>query len=271
MRRRARELRRVVLHLRSLAFGDFARRAGAVTSCSSIYSPRVSVDRLQPDDVDWIVDRLDDRRERLVAYAPAYWRPAPDAKLRHRIFIEYLLAEAGAVGLRCNDGLLLSQPRGSGWLVDDAVVAEDKWEADGAELWAALVDSVSGPMRWVCPASEPQRRAFVTARGFDLAESWWHREVDVPVTAVDVAEQVNVVGASARLVQAPPVYAPGGPILFLTAVSRRHVALGSAVTQAPRLGSPVIVVSQSPGDSELATELTAAGFTHHCDFLEGVV
>jgi hypothetical protein len=232
---------------------------------------RMSVDRLLPEDVDWIVERLAERRQELVTHAPAYWRPASDAEHRHRVFIEALLGDGGAVGLRSHDELMLAQPRGSGWLVDDAAVAEDKWETDGSDLWAALLDAVSGPMRWVCPVPEPERRAFVATRGFELAESWWHRDVDVPLAALDAPGQVAVVGASARLVQAPPVYAPGGPILFLTDVSGADEALVDAVSQAPHLGAPVIVVSQAPADSDLGAELTLAGFKRHCDFLESTV
>ncbi len=84
-------------------------------------------------------------------------------------------------------------------------------------------------------------------------------------------EQVAVAGASARLVQAPPVYAPGGPVLFLADVSRADEALPAAISQAPGLGSPVIVVSQSPADLGLAAELTETGFTRHCDFLDGTI
>ena len=85
----------------------------------------------------------------------------------------------------------------------------------------------------------------------------------------DDAGVVRVVGAAARLVPAPPVYEPGGPILFLTDVQEPQAALVDAVRRASMLGSPVVVVSQPSGDGSVAKKLEAHGFRRHCDFLDG--
>jgi hypothetical protein len=225
--------------------------------------------RVTPLDVEWIVERLADRRRSLAAFAPTYWRPASDARLRHREFLRFLLGDGGAVGFRTDDSVVLAQPRAHGWLVDDAAVADAEWESEGAELWDALRSKISGSLRWVCPVPERERLDFVGRSGFELVESWWHRDIEAESTSGNDGGVVRVVGAVARLVPAPPVYEPGGPILFLTDVQKPDEALGDAVGKASVLGSPVVVVSQPAGDGSLAKRLEAHGFGRHCDFLDG--
>jgi hypothetical protein len=218
--------------------------------------------------MDWVVERLAARRTALASHAPVYWRPAPDAEARHRAYLELLLEDGGAIGFRTATGLVLAQPRGPGWLVDDAAVEDDRWSSDGAELWAALRPELQGPTQWVCPVPETSRRELVESLGFVLAESWWHRDVVGDLLTAETDHAVSVDGASARLVQAPPVYSPGGPILFLDDVRDPTLALEQAVSEAPMLGSPVVVVSQPPGNAVLVEQLQARGFQRHCDFMD---
>lgn len=225
--------------------------------------------RVTPLDVAWLVERLADRRRSLATFAPTYWRPASDARCRHREFLRDLLGDGGAVGFRTDDSVIIAQPRSQGWLIDDAAVAEARWESEGAELWDALRSETSGSLRWVCPVPEREGLRFVGSRGFELVESWWHRDIEDEAASGDEVGAVSVVGAAARLVSAPPVYAPGGPILFLTDVQEPDAALEDAVRKASVLGSPVVVVSQTPRDDTVATKLRAHGFNRHCDFLDG--
>jgi hypothetical protein len=225
--------------------------------------------RVTSHDVEWVVERLADRRRSLATFAPTYWRPAPDARRWHRGFLRYLLGEGGAVGFRTDDSVMIAQPKGHGWLMDDAAVAEARWESEGADLWDALRGQLSGSLRWVCPVPERNHRSFVGSCGFELVESWWHRDIGNEVSSVDGAGDVVVVGAAARLVPAPPVYEPGGPVLFLTDVQEPDAALEDAVRKASVLGSAVVVVSQPSRDTSLATNLEAQGFKRHCDFLDG--
>jgi hypothetical protein len=235
----------------------------------------VAVRAITPADLDWMVERLARRRRALTDYAPVYWRRAPDAEPRHRAFLGFLLGEGGAIGVRTRDGFLLAQPRDLGWLVDDAVVPADRWASDGVRLWESLREDLDGSVRWVCPVPETPRRDFVAGLGLDLVESWWHRDVigapsavvaDVPADGV-----ADVVGAAARLVLPPPIYSPGGPVLFLTDVQDPAAALGAALHEARSLGSPVVVVSQPADDEALVGALEAHDFRRHCDFLEGWV
>lgn len=229
---------------------------------------------MTPVDVDWIVYCLAPRRQALAAYAPVYWHPASDADLRHREFLAFLLDDGDALGVRTNDSFMLAQRRGDGWMVDDAVVAGDDWESEGALLWEALCGALTGPVRWVCPVPERSRREFAERCGFEVGESWWHREVIgyvVPSPSDAGSDVINLVGASARLVSAPPIYSPGGPILFLTDVRDPETVLGEALDGAPGLGSPVVVVAQPAHDLALARQLLTHDFTRHCDFLDGLV
>lgn len=231
----------------------------------------MAVRRLTPPDLDWLVERLDARRRALTPFAPVYWRPAPDARTRHRDYLAFLLSEGGAVGFRTDDDLIVAQPRGLGWLIDDAAVADDKWDSDALQLWEALRSEVAGSMRWTCPVPERARLDFAESRGFRRTESWWHHHTSGELSTVDGDGLVHVAGASARLVPAPPVYAPGGPILFLTDVRDPASALGQALSTSRRCGSPVVVVSQPAADSTLGEQLEAHDFTRHCDFLDGSV
>ena len=74
--------------------------------------------------------------------------------------------------------------------------------------------------------------------------------------------RVQLPGAEAITVAAPPVYDPHGRILFLPALSHSRTALPAAVVRAPQLGCPAIVVTRSRGDDALSE----TGFRRHCDY-----
>jgi len=83
--------------------------------------------------------------------------------------------------------------------------------------------------------------------------------------------RVQLPGAEAITVAAPPVYDPRGPILFLPALSDSRAALSAAVVRAPQLGCPAIVVNQVAGDDALAEALSETGFRRHCDYYTGAI
>lgn len=225
-------------------------------------------------DLDWAVVVLARRRGSLVAQAPLFWRPAPDAAERHRKFLEYLLTDAGAFGYRTEDSLLIAAPRGDGWLIDDAHVLDEQWLGeDGAALWSALAADVSGDeVRFVCPTREVERARFARQSGLNLAESWWLLELDGPGGGQG-GLRIDLSGAAAETVEAPPVYAPPGPVLFLPAPGPADAmqVLTTAIEEAPRLGCPAIVVRQTAHDNALVDDLTQTGFHQHCDYYTGTV
>lgn len=223
-------------------------------------------------DLDWAVEVLGRRRARLAPHAPVYWRPAIDAAERHRQFMSYVVGEGGGFGFRTDDSVIISSPGGSGWTIDDAWVSPDQWPEEGLLLWdSTLAQTGPDPLRFVCPTFEPERAAFAADRGLSLASSWWHLEVRRTGAAVADGEasvaQPHLDGATTVLVSAPPVYDPGGPILFLRDVHDR-AAVTSASAEADRLECPVVVVDQPAGADDLGGVLAENGYLRHCDFFD---
>ena len=216
------------------------------------------------DDLDWLVDVLRRRREALAPYAPVFWRPAPDADARHRAYLHHLLTDGGARAWRTPTSVLVAAPRGGGWLVDDLA-----FNQDGVELWDAFAAAYAGDeVRFVAPTYEVERAQLAADAGLALAESWWLLELPSSGGG-EAGVSVDLPGAEAVTVAAPPVYAPPGPMLFLPHVTDGD-AMSAAVERAPRLGCAGVVVSQRAGD-RLDAALTAAGFRRHCDIFEGVI
>lgn len=224
-----------------------------------------------PEDLDWIVRVLDKRRKPLVDYAPVFWRPAPNAQANHRGFIEYLLTEGAAKAYRTDDSILIAAPRDNGWLVDDASIQAELWASgDGRDLWNAFdADCHGAEVRLVCPTYEQARVEFAQAVGLARAESWWLMEL-MNSGGGEAGAQVTLSGADAITVEAPPVYAPPGPILFLRTVTNSDLALPAAISTAPEIGCAAIVVNEAD-DEGLAAALAIAGFRQHCDFYTGIV
>jgi hypothetical protein len=207
-----------------------------------------------------------------VERAPIFWRPAPESAKNHRAFVEQLLTDAGGKGYRTDASVLIAAPRGDGWLIDDAYVPGERWaDGDGQVLWDAVaVDCGGSAVRFVCPAYERERGEFARGVGLELAESWWLVELEGSGGGRPGAE-IDLPGAAALTVGAPPVYAPPGPILFLPAPTDAARALPAAVEEAPKLGCAAVVVNQKAGERELQAELTRAGFRRHCDYYTGTV
>lgn len=222
-------------------------------------------------DLDWIVSACRQRRRPLIRQAPIFWQPAPDATILHRAFIERLLAD-GAKAYRTAGAVLVAVPRGSGWFVDDAHVPGGHWATgEGLDLWNALAADCGGcEVRLVCPTYEQDRAEFAQAAGLTVAESRWL--VELPSSGGgETGKQLQLPGAEAITVGAPPVYAPPGPILFLPAPTDAGAALPAAIATAPELGCAAIVVNQTSGDDDLADVLAAAGFRRHCDYYTGTI
>lgn len=213
------------------------------------------VREMTPDDIDWAVEVLARRRAFLVPHAPVYWRPAADASERHREFLTYVITDGGGVGYRTDDGLIIAAPGRQGWTIDDAWVPADRWSDEGLALWTSTLER-AGDVRFVCPVFEPERASFARDRGLVLANSWWHLEVSPNRGEAELA------GATVTVVPAPPVYDPGGPIMFVS-----DVLDIDAVAKAPLVcDGPLVVVDQPAGSDELGAALAKANYVRHCDF-----
>jgi hypothetical protein len=231
---------------------------------------RVMARRIVAEDLDWLVERLARRRGALAPHAPVYWRPAADATRVHRRYLAYVLSEGGGVGFRVGESLLIAVPgRDDRWIIDDAVVPDDEWGSTGQLLWEAFGSEIEGGLvRFVCPVPEPGRAGFARAQGLQRHTSWWHQTVE-PTRPPAEGREPRVEGATASLVPAPPVYDPGGPVLFLTAIQEFARVLPAARAEARRLGCPLVVADQPHRDTGLASALRQAGYRRHCDFFHG--
>jgi len=219
-----------------------------------------------------MVTLLAERRRSLVPHAPIFWRPAPDAAIAHRAFLEYLLADGGAHAYRTVASVLIAVPRGDGWLVDDAYVPGEDWATgDGRVLWNELAADCGGSeVRFVCPTHEHARAELARAAELAVAESWWHMELQGSGGG-EAGCQIELPGAEAITVGAPAIYAPPGPILFLPAIADAGRAVPAAIAKAPELGCSAIVVNQVASDDALPNNLTDAGFRRHCDYYTGAI
>lgn len=230
----------------------------------------MTVRELTTGDLDWVVERLAVRRAGLVPFAPVYWRPGRDAAEVHRRFLESTLDQDG-VGFRTDDAVMIAAPGRGIWTVDDAAVGDGQWAGCGQLLWNAVCGGIGGgQLRFVCPTPEVERRRFAEDQGLRLRTSWWQATVD-PTWPARSDGRPDVDGATATLVPAPPIYDPGGPILFLSNVLDAKRALLTAREEAARLGAPIVVVDQPATDDALSAALSGTGFYCHCDFLTGTV
>lgn len=99
-----------------------------------------------------------------------------------------------------------------------------------------------------------------------LVESWWHRDLDADVLAPRVEDpDLTVDGATGHLVDAPPVYTPGGPVLLVFQVDSR-TALAGIENAAAVAGAVVSVVPETTDEPERRDLLAGAGYKRTTDF-----
>jgi hypothetical protein len=176
------------------------------------------------------------RREQIAGFAARFWRAAPDSRDRQREFLGHQIRDPRLVSLRTDHGFVFAAPRGDLLDVDDMALDEDNlWPDDGTRLLEAVFRH--SDVRFVCPVPELARAQTAVALGMSLVESWWHRDLPTNVSAAAISDPVlTVAGASGRLVEAPPVYAPGGPVLL--------VSLWTVRPRWPRSRMPLLLPEQ---------------------------
>lgn len=219
-------------------------------------------------DLDWVLDLIEPRRRQLAEHAPRFWNPAPTARQLHGRFLGDQLANPELVTLRTDHGFVFAGPRGDGFVIDDFLVdRDDRWPTDGAALVRDAVGNHS--VRIVCPVHELGRYRLAKDLGLTVAESWWTHDLDPVIGAAAGDGQISVDGTAGRLLAAPPVYAPGGPVLILSAVASLE-SLSAAERQAEAAGSTVAVVPQRADDLDRAQLLSSAGYRRMTDYYDGV-
>jgi hypothetical protein len=228
---------------------------------------------LTPADLDWVTGLAAARRARLAPFAPRFWNPSRDARAAHARYLGRLIDSPGVTSLRTERGFLFGLPQRGQFVIDDMVMAEDAdWPADGvAMLRHAISHAASGATtRFVCPVPEPARAGAARAVGLTVAESWWHRDLaGRPAAPAEPGKEPGEeLGGDCRLVPAPLVYDPGGPVLLVTRVPGA-AALTRAERAAAARGATVSVVSQDPADGPLAALLAKAGYRRTTDYYTG--
>lgn len=232
---------------------------------NSIAEPRP----LTRADLAWVVELAAARRAGIASFAPRFWKPAKDASRTHAAFLGSLIAEPDSLSIRTDHGFLIGMPCRGALVIDDMAMERDVfWPLDGEELLRRA--GQTGRLRFVCPVPEAPRASAATAVGLSVVESWWHRDLThVAPSAHDPDDSgVQVDRAAGRLVPAPPVYAPGGPVLLLTSLTDPS-ALSVIEDEAARRGAPISVVSQRCEDDQLAQLLKSAGYKRTTNYYEG--
>jgi hypothetical protein len=233
---------------------------------------------LTRDDLQWVLDLIDSRRDLLMEFAPRFWRRSINAREVHGSFLGSQIDNPDIVTVRTDHGFVFAGRQAELIMVDDMAVDDDAaWPVDGVRLLQAVAATDPGrhDLRVVCPVPEPARRVAVASLGLTVAESWWHRELPTDPQAwmwpavPDDSPEVTVTGAAGRLVPAPPVYDPGGPVLIVGELSGAD-SLADLERAAGQAGAVVAVVPQSAKDTDRADWLQAAGYLRTTDFYQGL-
>ena len=143
-------------------------------------------------DLDGMVELAAAKREQYAGYEAEFWRPAPDARARHRpylaaqldddAFIVFVAEENSAlVGFaagRILDAPRVYDPGGATCVVDDfAVDAPARWATAGAELLAAVrhraAERGAAQVVVVCARRDEPERTALRDAGLHSASEWW--------------------------------------------------------------------------------------------------
>ncbi|HEY9291130.1 MAG TPA: hypothetical protein VIP98_07625 [Microlunatus sp.] len=226
------------------------------------------VRELTQDDLDWVLDLGARRRARLAPYAPRFWNPAPNAREMHTNFLGNKINDPAVISIRTDHGFLFGDPGTDRYDVDDlALDDEARWPTDGLDLLRAA--GAQGSLNFGCPVPETERRRAAETLGLRCAESWWHKDLSPEAGGTPPEDRkINVEGASGMLLPAPPVYAPGGPVL-LTGDVADATSLAAIETAAAAAGAPVAVVIQRADDAARAELLTSSGYLRTNDNYRG--
>jgi hypothetical protein len=232
----------------------------------------VTVRELTADDAPWVAELMEQRRQVYAGYSPVFWRPAVGVIDLHTRFLRRQIASPANVALRTDHGFIIGQRRAAEGFVDDFAVGPDgSWDADGTELlrqaWQRL-SSGGGfeALRVVTAHADEEKSALLRGLSLRLAEQWWVRELP-SAGPLRPPARVAGTGFSGILGPAPPVYAPGGPVLLVDGLAD-DAELPAVEREATELGALLLVIPV-PVDSPRAAELPGLGWTVASDWYLG--
>lgn len=205
---------------------------------------------LVPEDLAWVAELMERRRQLYEAYSPVFWKPARGVTTMHAGFLATKLESEGTVALRTEAGFIVAERRGVEAFVDDFAVEHDElWLTEGLALllaaWEALEAGGAEAARVVSAAGDRRKVQMLTNASLRLDQQWWVKPV-VPFATAPDPGRVDLAGVSGLLGPAPPVYDPGGLVLLVDQV---QVETDAEVVEqtAARAGAVLVVVPLSPG------------------------
>jgi hypothetical protein len=224
---------------------------------------RPSVRRMSAEDSGWAAALMERRREVYASYSPVFWRPARGVTAAHAAFLGGKVSKGRVVGRRTDRGFIIGEVRGSEGFVDDfGVEADVDWVEDGVALlcsvWPILAEQGANMVRVVSAAADHPKVEMLRSCSLELVEQWWVKPVD-PVGAPTATGRTDGCGFSGTVSSAPPVYDPGGPVLFVDQLAD-GTPTGALEQQAAERGVLLVIVPVPAGGSR-ERELRAAAFT----------
>lgn len=209
----------------------------------------MTVRSLEPGDVPWAADLMEDRRQLYARYSPVFWRPASGITDRHASFLGRQIAAAPNVGLRTDHGFIIGQRRGAEGFVDDfAIDADGTWSDDGSALliaaWEQLAAGGADVLRVVTAKADETKVRMLEDRSLQLVDQWWVKPLR-PEGSSTTTGRVDGPWFSGILGPAPPVYDPGGPVLLADRLDD-GCALAELESEAQRIGAVLLVVPTLP-------------------------
>lgn len=222
----------------------------------------IVVTEMRPQDAAWAAGLLELKRNEYARYSPVFWRPAEGAAAVQEPFLRRQIASETTIALRTRDGFIICERRGRDGLVDDFTLAPPRhWDEDGAALLLAVAERLAadgiGALRVVIADADLPKSALLRGLSLSLAEQWWVHEL-LPAGPPAPPGRVTGPGFSGLLTQAPPVYAPGGPV-FLADKPEDPATIKAIIDEATERGAVLAVIPASP-DSALAAELPRRGW-----------
>jgi hypothetical protein len=226
---------------------------------------------MRAEDAEWAAGLLELKRREYARYSPVFWRPAEGARTLHAGFLRRQILSAATVALRTRDGFIICERRPAEGFVDDFTLTDPRrWDEDGAALLLAAAERLAADgistLRVVTAHDDQPKSALLRALSLSVAEQWWVHEL-LPAGAPAPPGRVNGPGFSGLLTQAPPVYAPGGPVF--QADRLEHPAAISVIThEATERGAVLAVIPAAP-NTALAAELQRKGWVIASDWYTG--
>lgn len=226
---------------------------------------------MRAEDAEWAAGLLEQQRREYARYSPVFWRPAEGARTLHERFLRRQILGAATVALRTREGFILCECRPHEGFVDDFTLAPPRrWYEDGAALLMAAAERLAargiGTLRVVTAHDDQPKSALLRALSLSVAEQWWVHEL-LPAGPPAPPGRVSGPGFSGLLTQAPPVYAPGGPV-FLADSPQAPASVSVIAREATEHGAVLAVIPAAPGTA-LAAELRRRGWTIASDWYTG--